>query len=476
MRVLFSTQPAAGLLYHESVVRELAERGHEVTIAVHGDLEHPLLRRLAAEVPSLRIEAVRPPEGDRWLALAADVRSCLDLVLFAEPRFSETYRARSWRRAPRPFQLLARTGALRLHPVRSVVQLVLEQVERAVPVSPAIQSYLAERRPDVVLFTPYVGLRTLQADYLRAAQALGLRTAICVKSWDNLTSKAALRPIPDRAFVWNEIQRREAVELHRVPSERVVVTGAQCFDRWLDARPTPRKEFLGRVGLDSERPVVLYTCCAPWTGQREGPFVRRWLAALRGSPDPVLANASVLVRPHPKRPDEWEGAELGEHVAVWPGVGAVPDEESAWQDYVDSLIHSAAVVGLNTSAMLEAGLADRPVLTVLDPAYREVQEGTLHFRYLLDVCGGLVHVSRSLEEHRAQLADALHGRLDPVPGREFVGSFLRPLGSRRPTEAFTDEVEGLAAAAAPAPTDTPWPLRALRPVLSPIAARAARVA
>src|SRR5207248_1363797 len=93
-------------------------------------------------------------------------------------------------------------------------------------------------RPDVVLFTPYLGLDSVQPDFLRAAQALGLRTAICVKSWDNLSSKSVIRPIPDRLFVWNEIQREEARTLHGVPPERVAVTGAHRRRPTSPRRPT----------------------------------------------------------------------------------------------------------------------------------------------------------------------------------------------------------------------------------------------
>ena len=103
----------------------------------------------------------------------------------------------------------AATGALRL-------------ADRVMPTNAEIEAYLGERRPDVVLFTPYVGLRSIQPDFLRAAQALGLRTAVCVKSWDNLSSKSLIRPVPDRVFVWNEIQRKEATTLHSIPADRVV--------------------------------------------------------------------------------------------------------------------------------------------------------------------------------------------------------------------------------------------------------------
>ena len=76
-------------------------------------------------------------------------------------------------------------------------------------------------------------------------------------------------------------------------------------------------------------------------------------------------------------------------------------------DYFDSLHHSAAVVGLNTSAFIEAGIARRPVLAILPQEFSASQEGTLHFRYLIE--GGLLTTSRSLEEHAAQLATMLAG-------------------------------------------------------------------
>jgi hypothetical protein len=475
VRVLFSTEPASGLLNHESVLRELVARGHEVTVAVHGNTDEPFLRRLSTELRGITVEAALPPRGDRWLELAADLRSSIDLLAFGEPWFNDTYRARSWRRAPKPVQALASTGLLRLTPLRRGLRRLLELIERLVPTNAELERYLVARHPDVILFTPYVGLRTMQADYLRAAQALGLRTAICVKSWDNLTSKAAIRPVPERVFVWNETQRKEAIRLHRVPAERIVVTGAQCFDHWLVAQPTQRERFLAGVGLDPERPVVLYVCCAPWNGQSELPFVHRWIDALRAAPRDSVARAGILVRPHPKRPEEWFGVDLGADVAVWPVDAAAPSDDGGRQVYLDSIHHSAAVVGLNTSAMLEAGLLGRPVLTVLDPEYRNVQEDTLHFRYLLEVGGGLVQVARTLGEHVDQLGRVVEGEWDPSRAQAFVRAFLRPVEGRA-TDVFVDAVEGLAVAPAPQPTRTPRSLRPLRLLLAPLATRSARAA
>src|SRR4030095_13968020 len=84
-------------------------------------------------------------------------------------------------------------------------------------------------------------------------------SALCVASWDNLTSKGLVRVLPDHVVVWNEAQKREATALHGVPADRVLVTGAQLFDRWFTMQPSrSREEFCRAAGLDPERPFLLY--------------------------------------------------------------------------------------------------------------------------------------------------------------------------------------------------------------------------
>ncbi|HEY7690852.1 MAG TPA: hypothetical protein VH816_00785 [Gaiellaceae bacterium] len=481
MRVLFSAETPLSLTSYQSVIGELDRRGHEVVIAIHEEREIGWRDHLLDEVASSHVwvEPAVSPRPDRWLELGADLRSSIDLFQFLGPRFNETYRARAWKRAPRPAAAIARSPLSRSAASRSAVTATFRLLERAVPTNGEIERYLRKIAPDVVVFTPYLGLRSIQPEFLRAAQALGLRTAILVKSWDNLSSKSVIRPIPDRLFVWNTVQRAEAKALHGIGPERVVVTGAQCFDDWFAWQPRPRSEFAARAGLDPGRPYVLYACCSPWTGPSELGFVRRWLEALRAHGG-VLAEADVLVRPHPKRPDVWLDADAGDlHGAVvFPRVAHAPTDDDSKADYFDSIFHSTAVVGLNTSAMIEAAIVRRPVLTVLDPEYERIQQGTLHFRYLLEVGGGLLSVSRTLDEHTAQLARAIQGEDDGRARADaFVDEFVRPLGRDvAATPVFVDELERFASSAAPRPQRTPAPLLPLRPLLSPLARRSARFA
>jgi hypothetical protein len=273
-----------------------------------------------------------------------------------------------------------------------------------------------------------------------------------VGSWDHLSSKALLRAWPDALLVWNEVQKREAVEMHGIPEPTVVVTGAQCYDQWFERSPDrTHEQFCRAVGLDPERPFVLYVCStmSPVPDPVEPVFVKQWIAAIRSSNDAVLRTAGILVRPHPERGREWAGVALDvfENVAV---NGRNPIDPDAKADYFDALFYSSAVVGLCTTVFLEAAIVGRPVLTLQLPAYRAHQDGMLHFRYLLTVEGGLLHTSTDVPSHLAQLAGILKGDgARDERNQRFLTAFVRPQGLNMPaTPRFVDAVEYLARARA----------------------------
>ena len=133
-------------------------------------------------------------------------------------------------------------------------------------------------------------------------------------------------------------------------------------------------------------------------------FVRQWVdAPARGAGQAVAQSR----HPHPAAPVQLRplGARRISAVSRTSRSSRVtrpiPVNEADRADYFDSLFHSAAVVGINTSAMIEAAIVGRTVHTLLDPVFSGTQEGTLHFRYLLPANGGFLHVAHSLDEHVA---------------------------------------------------------------------------
>src|SRR5688572_560780 len=174
-----------------------------------------------------------------WWELASRLRQASFYLRFLKPEYegSPELRERARSRAPR--------GAVRLgewigrgEPGRHLLVRLINLLEQSTRTGAAFHQYLRDRRADVVVITPLVVLKTAQLDLARAARELGVRNAFAVASWDHLSSKSTLTFQPQSVIVWNEIQKREAVEFHRVEANRVVVTGSQLFDDWFSKQPS----------------------------------------------------------------------------------------------------------------------------------------------------------------------------------------------------------------------------------------------
>ena len=118
---------------------------------------------------------------------------------------------------------------------------------------------MRECGPDLIVSTPLVVLETAQIDLARAAVELGIRNVFAVASWDHLSSKGELNFMPQCILLWNEIQKREAMELHHIGSRRIVVTGAQVFDDWFDE--TAFHNTRGNSARVSDCPLIGRFCC-----------------------------------------------------------------------------------------------------------------------------------------------------------------------------------------------------------------------
>jgi hypothetical protein len=507
-RILFVMLHPGFVRYYEGALHGLVAAGHEVHLAFEVSRaklgEDETAMRLATWSPRLtcgpapeRTESVRAflTRGDRtatrtgetpgrvtaaeaWESLATSVRLLIDYLHFFEPAFAgaDGLRSRAEKRLPRLYPPIVRATARAGSLPRAALAAGLRAVERLIPTEPGVDAFLRQHDPDLLLVTPLVELGSQQVDYVKAARRLGIRSVLCVASWDNLTSKGLMRVVPDQIVVWNDAQKTEAVDLHGARPEQVLVTGAQLFDRWFDARPSrERDEFCRQVGLDASRPLLLYVGSSSFIAPDEVPFVERWLSRLARSADPRIAGIGVLIRPHPANARQWRRFDASSfpNVALWPAIGTDPNAPGFHRDYYDSLWHSAAVVGINTSAQIEAAIVGRPVLTIKAPEFAHAQEGTLHFRHLVDQ--GPVSVADTFDAHLTQLAACLDGSPPQTDGRRaaFVQRFIRPRGLDTPAApVFVDAIASLCGEPRPRRQPDPW----WAPVARVPAAVAARVA
>jgi hypothetical protein len=438
MNILFATLHSGYYRNLESVAEELASRGHEVYLGCERPSAsafggEPIVARLASTYPNVRYGGI-PSREDDSLFLASKIRLGFDYLRYLEPIYegSSGLVPRARVRTPAGIVRLSRTPLLAYGPARRLIAQALDSIDRAMPPSPAIEHFLDDMRPDLVVVTPLIGLvASSQVDLLRSAIRRGVPTAVFVWSWDHLSSKAIIRDLPDGLFVWNETQRHEAIDMHQVPAERIVITGAQCFDHWFDRTPSrSRADFTRHAGLPDDRPYVLWACSALLPGSPPEPdVVARWVSHLRASADPRVRDAGIVIRPHPGRLGEWEAIDWRRfgNIALF---GSAPIDEQSRADYFDSLYYSAAVVGITTSAFIEAAIVGRPVMAFFAEDLRQEHEGSLHFQHLLRVEGGVMTTAASLEEHERQVASMLDGPTAEMTERlhRFVRAFVRPHG------------------------------------------------
>jgi hypothetical protein len=436
--------------HFESLLQAFAERGDRVHVLFSDrkgvPAEGSVMDQLAAASPTITYGPA-PARSDSWRPgrLALWLRLIGDYLFFLRPELSRgkalrvRLRDRVGARTAAALEAIARLPQPLARPFLRATGGLVSRLERLVPPRPEIRRLLEEDAPDLVLTSPLVVGESPEPDYLRAAKRLGIPTGICVASWDNLTTKGRVHERPDFMTVWNEAMKREAVELHGMPAERVLVTGAQSFDHWFAWKPsTSRREFCERVGLDAERPFLLWLCSSEFVvGSREPEFVEGWLAKLRDRSEPSLAGLQLLVRPHPSvAARAWRKRDLsrlGPGVAVWPLEGFKRSNPRSRDEFYDSIYHSAGVVGVNTSALIEAAIVGRNVHTWTAPELRRAQADMPHFGLISEFEGGLLEAAADFDEHARQLLATLDSNgSGEGRRRRFLEAFVRPHGLDQP--------------------------------------------
>jgi hypothetical protein len=474
MRILFVMRNHGYMRNYASTVRMLASRGHEVIVGSRGPERHMAvdtpgyLADLSLTHPRVRVEDL-PRRSDRWKSLAGKVRALRNALRYRHPelRGATALVTRANEHLAKQSPWLAARRLPWSWPMAAALSSLARVVEEAIPSDPRIDAAVRHLAPDVIVVTPLVDFVSYQVDYVKTARHLGIPVAMAVASWDNLTNKGTIAVQPDRAIVWNEAQKREASRFHGLSANSVDVTGAQLFDDWFDRRPaSTREQFCARTGLDPARPFFLYLCSSMFIARDEVAFVRDWLCRLRTSVTTSLRDVGVLIRPHPGYAGPWADVDLVSfgNVAVWPRGGEMPLFDDAKKGYFDSMHHAAAIVGINTTGMIEAGIVGRASFTLLAPEFAATQQGTLHFAHL--TAPGFLRTANTTEEHHRQLAAELASPSTPAALAPFIEQFVRPFGLDTPaTPRVADAVEALVhARRAPATWHSAG--RLLRPIVS----------
>jgi hypothetical protein len=455
MRVLVVLSHSGFFRHLDTVVTTLCRDGHEVKVltkmARKGDEDDDYQDQMVASVAaydhgSYDFQLVK--RQDRLKAALRQVKDIVNYALYFRAQHNSPQLADRLAGGCPP-RLRAAIGSRAGRRVLSLDGLWTgyRSLQRMIPADRVLVRRVAAERPDVVVGCPSLYPGAADVECLRAAQQLGIPTVVAVASWDNLSTKGALHLLPDRVLVWNQRLAEEAQRLHAIPPERVIVTGAAKFDAYFELGPTlSRERFCSRLGIDPARPYLLWLGSSHQVAGDETGFVAELARAVRA--DPRLSQLEVVVRPHPLNAAGWEGFQHP-GITVFPGRGQRPDMPRHRDDYFNTLTYAAAAIGVNTTAFLEAAIADRPCLSIVSERHREGQVERGHFQHLLH--GGFLEAVPSFEAAVETVAAILDGRDSRRAQRSrFVQSFVRPAGIRRPAGAVMAEAILAAAATGPA--------------------------
>ncbi len=450
LRIVLAFRAYGQMLQLRKTIAELARRGHLVLVVVYKNVTEETLDEIKIIENSphnvayewARFEG-RIRFADRFVFHSRELLSYRKHLLFSDEK-TQFYPKR-WKRYIHPkLQRLFDWSFARFLLKTGLCGMVLHLVEVLTPAPGPIIAHLKEWKPDVVAASP-VNLRYSSADleYLKAAVSLKIPTVIPMASWDNITAKGLYHIWPDRFLLWNSVQVEQIFEHQGVPSERVRIIGATTMDQWCPPPPpTPRRNFCQAHNLRQEDPIVSYfggSSLATWGD--ESHFVDELRKVLDGSGDERLRKTQIIVRPHPRYYRKYEKIDLHD-------VHIVPQGKFGWnskefpQIFYDTMYHSAAIVGVNTSAMLDALVIDRPVISILEKQYDHTQADTYHFSELIK--SGAIYLKKP-DEIEGTLIDIFDGR-DGLQEkrRQFVAGHLMPRGlGISAGEVIADEIEQL---------------------------------
>lgn len=450
MKILFVSGSSANYYTFDDVVRGLCSRGHDVRLIMQtrkeGVISDDALQRTRKDFPGLTVEPLR--RRKLIYAFIQYIREALNFAHVLKNEERRQWDVKKWMRFFPPY--LVRFFSIPL--VRSwlknkAAQKKLRRVEQSFPVVPSVRRHIQQYEPDVLVAMPLINPDSPDVEYLKAAQRLGIPVLYSMPSWDNISTKGTFHGMPDYGVVWNEPLAAELSRNHDFDRGKIFVTGAPRFDHLIDRADDhllSRGEFCRMAGLGEEKDYILYVGSTflvtnENTVNRDESVLMLEVADAMAY-DPNTRDINILVRPHPTNRIVYETlrANPRPNLVVFPAVGELPDTREKRARFHNSILHSLAVVGVNTTAFLEASALDTPCITLRTPEFGETQQ-LAHFHHLedadfLEVAASAGDVIRLVQGIRNG-ADARREKR-----RMFAQDFLRPCG-KPAVDAYIETLE-----------------------------------
>jgi len=303
---------------------------------------------------------------------------------------------------------------------------------------------------------------------LRHAKKLKIKTATTVKSWDVLTTKFFTRVLADKIFVFNEYNKKEAIEIGDYKPEKIQVVGFPQFDIYVkEGTFLPREEFFKEIGASLQKKLILYSSPGNW----KNPYDHEVLLGLHKAIEDgrIKEPVQILVRFHPKYPSYSEYLKgLPHFILDRPGIYLAGDTHRSlegagdpvfywtFQDkdiihLANSIYHSALTINTESTMTLDAAALDKPIILIGYDGFQKLDYWSSiarkynrnHYRYVVETGGARLannldelvdYINAYLEnpsldsEGRKLIRERLIYKVDGQAGKRIAKGILEMLG------------------------------------------------
>jgi len=229
-------------------------------------------------------------------------------------------------------------------------------------------------KPDLVILTRVLNY-SMDYPILRLASAMNIPSIVLVSSWDNLTSKGFFPFDINYLIVWNNIIKREAIELFHFPKEKIFVSGIPRYDCFFNLNGyIDKKAFKERLGIQESKRIILYATGSKDTGRSKfdnispEPEIVKYLAEQISCGN--VPDSHLIVRLHPQAdPANYEEVFRRKDISV-----QIPGYKSGFHDrifkmnddleYAATLKYSDVVVNLASTVTIDAAVFNKPIVCV----------------------------------------------------------------------------------------------------------------
>lgn len=254
--------------------------------------------------------------------------------------------------------------------------------------APKIDEFIFPQRPHKELFDKYkpsivfvpdiFGPQGL--DILREAKRQGVKSLGMTASWDHFPKRFEARK-PDVLLVWNEVLKKEAMELQNYEEKNIFVTGVPQYDLFAQKEYLmSREEFFKKINLDPKKKLISFFSSskrAPDDGDIVD-MILKWLKEKKFSYD-----AQMYIKPYPgviTDHEKFDKFESDKFVYIdWIEKKRLfGDSAHAWYPslegvlfFMNILYYSDVIISTYSSVSVEASAFLKPAININFDGYKQ---------------------------------------------------------------------------------------------------------